>query len=56
MIADTQGQADAVCSLLRVSGIEFGDRPASEMNADRGDGWGGPREFLARELVDASAS
>ena len=43
MIADTQGEADVVCSLLRVNGIECGDRPASEMYADRGAAGGAVR-------------
>ena len=64
MIADTQGEADVVCSLLRANGIECGDRPAPELYPMRHGGWGGRREILvreadlgtARELVDAPAS
>ena len=48
MIAGTPGEADVVCSLLRADGIECGDRPASDMYAERGSGWGGPREVLVR--------
>ena len=64
LIADTQSEADSMCSPLRANGIECGDRPAPEMYPMRYGGWGGPREILlrpadpdvARELVEASAS
>ena len=63
MIAGSQGEADVICGLLRASGIECDDRPATEMYPGRGGGWGGPREILVRredlefahELVDAPA-
>jgi hypothetical protein len=47
-IVGSQGEADIICSLLRLNGIGCGDR-AANLSAERGGGFGGWREILVSE-------
>jgi len=47
-VVGSQGEADVICSLLRVNGIVCGDRAAS-ISVERGGGFGGWREILVAE-------
>jgi hypothetical protein len=59
-VVGSQGEADIICSLLRVNGIECGERAADA--SFEGGGFGGWREILvskgqleaARELLAAA--
>jgi hypothetical protein len=60
-VVATQGEADVICSFLRVNGIECAERAAD--TGERGGGFGGRREILvtegdlegARELLASDA-
>lgn len=47
-VVGSQGEADIICSLLRVNGIRCGERAAS-VSVEGGGGFGGWREILVSE-------
>ena len=47
-VVASQGEADVICSLLRVNGIRCGER-AADATIEGGGGFGGWREILVAE-------